>query len=102
MIIVYLTCADDKEADVIVEALLNKRLVACAKRLPIESAFWWEGKKDAVDEVLVLFETIEEKFDEIEEVVRELHSYETPMLFSVQVHRATNEVNIWLRDELKK
>jgi periplasmic divalent cation tolerance protein len=100
MIIVYLTCADDKEADAIVEALLDKRLVACAKRIPIESAFWWEGKKDSVDEILVMFETAEEKFDELEKVVDELHSYEAPMLFSIQVHRTTDKVSKWLKEEL--
>jgi periplasmic divalent cation tolerance protein len=72
----------------------------CAKRIPIESAFWWEGKKDSVDEILVMFETAEEKFDELEKVVDELHSYEAPMLFSIQVHRTTDKVSKWLKEEL--
>ena len=100
MIIVYLTCANDKEADVICDALLDKRLVACAKRLPIESAFWWEGKKDSANEILTMFETVEEKFEEIERVATEIHSYETPMLFSIKVSQTTDKVTKWLREEL--
>ncbi len=100
MIIVYLTCADEKEADMISDTLLSKKLVACAKKLPIESAFWWEGKIDTAEEVLVMLETIEEKFDAIEHEVKELHSYDTPMLFSIQVHKTTDLVNKWLGEEI--
>lgn len=100
MIIVYLTCTDEKEADMISDTLLSKKLVACAKKLPIESAFWWEGKIDTAEEVLVMLETIEEKFDAIEHEVKELHSYDTPMLFSIQVHKTTDLVNKWLGEEI--
>lgn len=100
MIIVFLTCADEKEANLISDTLLNKRLIACAKKLPIESAFWWDGKIDSASEVLVMLETIEEKFEEIEREVNALHSYETPMLFSIQVLKTTPSVENWLKEEL--
>ncbi len=100
MIVVYLTCADENEADKISDLLLKKKLVACAKKIPIKSSFWWEGKIDKADEVLVMFETLDEKFDEIEKEVINLHSYETPMLFSIQVSNTTSAVKEWLREEL--
>ena len=101
MIIVFLTCSDEKEADTISDTLLDQKLVACAKRLPIESAFWWEGKIDSASEVLVMYETIDEKFDEIEKIVSEMHSYEVPMLFSIQVSKTTNAVEKWIEEETK-
>jgi periplasmic divalent cation tolerance protein len=90
MIIVYLTCADNTEADKISNVLLDKKLIACAKKFPVNSKFWWKGEKDNANEVLVLLETVEEKFDKIEKEVKELHSYETPMLFSMQVSQTTD------------
>lgn len=101
MSVIFLTCADDDEADKISNALLNKKLIACAKKFPINSNFWWKGEKDSANEVLILLETIEEKFKEIEREVKKLHSYETPMLFSIPVSQTTNEVNKWLEEELK-
>ncbi|MDO8269675.1 MAG: divalent-cation tolerance protein CutA [Candidatus Levybacteria bacterium] len=100
MIIVYLTCANEEEALRISEALLDKKLVACAKKLPINSSFWWEGKKDTASEILVLLETVEDKFEAIEAEVKVHHSYETPMLFAVSVLRTTEKVKKWLREEL--
>lgn len=100
MIIVYLACKDSAEADRISAALLDKRLIACAKKLPVESAFWWEGKKDSASEILVLFETIDEKFEEIEIIVSKLHSYDTPLLFAIPVIKTTDKVKKWLNDEI--
>lgn len=95
-----LTCKDEVEADKISDSLLDKHLIACAKNLPINSKFWWKGEKDNSDEVLVMFETVEEKFEEIEKEVKALHSYETPMLFSIPVGNTTAEVSAWLEENL--
>ena len=100
MSVIFLTCADEIEADKIADSLLDKRLIACAKKLPINSKFWWKGEKDNTNEVLVLLETVEEKFSEIEQEVKVLHSYETPMLFSIQVGNTTAEVTSWLEESL--
>lgn len=100
MAIYYLTCADDGEADRILKVLLEKRLVACAKKLPVSSAFWWKGKIDNAKEVLVMYESVEENFDKINAVVKKLHSYKTYVLFSIPVNKTTKEVEDWLKKEL--
>lgn len=101
MSVIYLTCADDDEADRISNALLDKKLIACAKKLPIESTFWWKGNKDSAKEVLVMLETVEDKFGQIEKEVKRLHSYDVPMLFSIVVSQTTDEVRQWLKKELQ-
>ena len=101
MIIVYLTCANDSEAERISNLLLDKKLIACAKKLSIESAFWWDGKKDKAGEFLVMFETIDEKFEEIEKEEISVHSYETPMLFALPVIKTTQLVEKWLGEVMK-
>ncbi len=101
MAIFYLTCADDGEADKISKALLEKRLVACAKKLPVSSAFWWKGKIDNAKEVLVMLESIDENFDKINAVVKKLSSYETYILFSIPISKTTKEVEDWLKKELR-
>lgn len=101
MIVVFLTCKDNEEADKISTVLLDKKLVACAKKSPIDSKFWWEGKKDSASEVMVMFETLEDKFTNITKEVKVLHGYKTPMLFSIPVLQTTNDVKKWLKEELE-
>jgi periplasmic divalent cation tolerance protein len=100
MNILLLTCADNKEADKIVKSLLNKKLIACAKKVLVSSSFLWKGKVDSDDEVLVIMESLESKFNEIEREVRKLHSYETFVLVSLPVSKASTGVLDWIKESL--
>jgi len=101
MAIYYLTCTNNREANKISKTLLEKRLVACAKKLPVSSMYRWKGKIDNAKEIVVILESVEENFDKINAEVKKLSSYETPMLFSIPVSKTTKEVGDWLRKELK-
>lgn len=96
--LLFLTCANDKEADKITTSLLNKKLIACAKKLPVSSSFLWKGKKESDKEVLIIMESIEKKFDEIGKEVRKLHSYETFVLLSMPVSKSSKGVIAWLKE----
>jgi periplasmic divalent cation tolerance protein len=100
MIILYLTCADETEASTIGNALLEARLVACVRRSPVSSSYWWNGTINHDDEVLLMMESIEEKFDAIEQVVTSLHSYDEYVLTAVPVLKTTPGVEKWLTDTL--
>jgi len=101
MAIYYLTCANNREADRISKVLLEKKLIACVKKLPVSSIFRWKGKIDNAKEIIVMLESIEENFDKINAVVKKLTSYETPMLFSIPVLKTTKGVEKWLKEELR-
>jgi periplasmic divalent cation tolerance protein len=101
MVILYLTCANENEAKTISNALLEARLIACARRSPVSSSYWWDGKINHDDEVLLMMESLEEKFDEIEKIVTKLHSYDAYVLTSVAVSRTTPGVHQWLDETLK-
>src|SRR4051812_33652584 len=100
MVILYLTCADDKEATKIADALLKAKLITCARRSPVKSSYWWKGKINHDDEVLLMMESLEEKFDDIEEVVTRLHSYDEYVLTMVPITKTTPGVREWLNDTL--
>ena len=102
MILLFLTCSNDAEADKISQVLLEKHLIVCAKKTPVSSAFWWKGKIDKADEIMLVMESSEEKFDEIEKEVKKLHSYETFVLSAVPVLKTSKGVSEWLKEGLKK
>lgn len=100
MNILLLTCANEKEADKITHALLEKHLVVCIKKMPVSSSFLWKGKIGSAKEVLLLMESIESKFDKIENEVRKLHSYEAFVLVSLPVTKMSAGVANWIKENL--
>lgn len=100
MILLYLTCANEDEANKIGTALLEAKLIVCARRSPIKSSYWWDSKINHDDEVLLMMESLEEKFDAIEQLVTKLHSYDQFVLTAVSVLKTTSGVRKWLDQTL--
>lgn len=101
MVILYLTCASNDEAKKIALALLDAKLAACIRRLPVESDYWWDDNIQHDSEVLLMIESKEEKFDEINALVEKLHSYKDYVLTAVPVVRTTPGVLTWINDVTK-
>jgi len=101
MIILFLTCANAAEGRSISNALLERKLAACVRQSSVDSSYWWDNKIQKDDEVLLMIESVEEKFDEIEAVVTKLHSYDEYVLTAVQVLRTTPGVEKRLKDIIK-
>ena len=100
MNLLFLTCANEEEAEKISTTLLSKKLVFCIKKTPVSSSFLWKGKIDNSNEILLVMDSVEENFEKVNEEVRKLHSYDTYVLSSVPVNKTTKEVEKWIRDEL--
>jgi periplasmic divalent cation tolerance protein len=100
-LLLFLTCADSNEAHTIAEALLKKHLVACAKQLPVSSQFLWQGTLDSAQEILLIMETVETKFDEIEQEIKKLHSYDTFVLTAIEIVKSSSAATAWIRESLK-
>ncbi len=101
IILLFLTCANQKEANKIVNALLKKHLITCVKSMPVSSSFLWQGKKDTAKEVLLVMESAESKFKAIEREIRNHHSYDTFVLLSIPVSQISTGVAKWMKQELK-
>ena len=100
MAIYYLTCSDDWEADKIAKSLLIKKLIVCAKQLPVSSKSWWKGKLTEDKEILLTMESVEENFAKIEKEIKKLHSHETFVLYSIPA-KTTKKVEEWIKEELR-
>ncbi len=95
-----LTCEDRAEAEKIAGALLDQKLIACAKFVPVDSCFWWQDKIVDEQEVMLLMESVTDKFDRIEAAVARLHSYDTFVLKSVPIQRVSQQATTWLKEIL--
>ena len=66
-VLIMVTVPDIDLARSLVKAALEPKLAACANIIPaVESHYWWEGKIENGNELLILFKTIEEKIPELE------------------------------------
>jgi periplasmic divalent cation tolerance protein len=77
--IVLCTAGSEDEARKIARHLVEQRLAACVNTIPrIESIYRWQGKVESSAEWLLLIKTTQEKFANVRDAIRDLHSYELP------------------------
>lgn len=96
-VVVLVTTSSVKEAEQIAQTLLEKRLAACINIVRgVHSRFWWKGKIEQCDEVLMIIKSKSEVFDELVESVRAIHSYQVPEILAVPVQRGFTEYLTWI------
>jgi periplasmic divalent cation tolerance protein len=100
--ILYLSCKDEQEAGSIAEALLKEKLIACASVVPAKSWFAWKDQLEANDETLMIMKSRTDMFAEVEDQVKELHSYETFVLEMTKVEAVSSKATDWLQQTLRK
>lgn len=101
MILVYVTCKNEEEAEKIGRKLLEEKLVACVNIVPkVKSLYWWEGKIENADESLLLCKSVQGKEGEIEKLVKEMHSYELPAIEFIGT-KASEDYSEWVEKEVE-
>ena len=101
-VIIIVTCASRKEASEIIGVLLRKRLVACANILGnIHSRFWWMGRLDTANEVMVLCKTTAANFTSVSRAVKDIHSYKVPEIIAVPIVAGDKSYLEWIEDSVK-
>lgn len=82
--VVFVTAGSRREARKLAQALLERRLVACANIVPgVESHYWWQGKLDCSREWLLVLKTRRSRFGALRRTVKQLHSYQVPEIIAL-------------------
>ncbi|MFH0774517.1 MAG: divalent-cation tolerance protein CutA [bacterium] len=98
-IVVFITASEEEQARKIADQLLSKRLIACVHILPkASSLFWWQGRIDSQEEVLLILKTREELLDKIIRTTKELHSYEIPEIIALPIIGGNEDYLKWIND----
>ena len=78
---------------------LQKKLVACANLYPeIKSIFEWKKELKIEKEVVLIFKTTEEKFNNLEDLIIKNHTYETPCVLKLPVAEGHTKFLDWIKD----
>ncbi len=100
-IIIYITTENETEANKIAKHLIEKRLIACTNMFPIKSIYWWKGKIENADEIVLIAKTKKENWQKVKSEVKAIHSYETPCIMKIEVD-ANEDYESWLKGEVKE
>jgi periplasmic divalent cation tolerance protein len=96
------TTFDNKdEANKISELLLKERLVSCCQLSNITSSYHWKGKIEHTEEYLLQMKSKKELYKEIEKVILDNHSYETPQLIAYDITYGYKGYLDWIEEETK-
>ena len=100
--IMITTTFDNKdEANKISELLLKERLVSCCQISNITSSYHWKGKIEHTEEYLLQMKSKKELYNQIEKIILENHSYETPQLVAYDIIDGYKEYLNWIGKETK-
>jgi len=95
------TTTDSKEAaQTIAEAVVAKRLAACAHVSgPLINTYWWQGKIEQAQEWRCIAKTTRVCYDDLEQAIRENHTYETPEITATPIITGNTRYLDWIEAE---
>ena len=94
---IRINCPGVEVADAIVEALLDRRLIAAANRHPeIFSRYVWKGERHMRTEIPLVVRTRADLFDAVASAVKAAHPYETPSITGVVIDHVSGDYSAWI------
>ena len=99
-VLVYTTWPSIVEAERAGRSIVERRLAACVNILPgMISHYWWEGKIERAEEVVMLIKSRASMAEPLRETIRQLHSYTTPAFMVLPVENVDPEYHAWIARE---
>jgi periplasmic divalent cation tolerance protein len=100
--VVLVTAPDIKTARRLAKTALTARLAACANLVPkIESHYWWQGKLEHADEILIVFKTTLRCAKALEKLVLVNHPYDTPEFICLLVESGSRRYLDWIASSVR-
>lgn len=98
-LVVLITAPDNENGRKIARHLLEKRLVSCVNITQASSMYWWEGKIEETNEVLLIAKTTADKLDELIKEVRSIHPYQLPEIIALPIVGGYIDYLEWVKRE---
>ena len=101
-IIVLTTVPNEEVAKNLSKILLENRVAVCVNIIPnVNSLYWWNRSIEFSNELLLLIKTTEEKYNELETLIKKNHPYEIPEIISLDIQKGLKEYLNWIEDEIR-
>jgi periplasmic divalent cation tolerance protein len=100
-VLVVTTLASEAEAKALAQALVERRLAACAQINPIHSVYRWQGAVQSDAEWRLLLKTSAARLPALMAELRALHPYELPAIHAVQTLAADAAYADWVDESTR-
>jgi periplasmic divalent cation tolerance protein len=97
--VVMTTVPNKEQAEKVARAALVARLAACVQVQDVTSYYWWEDKINRDHEQLLYLKTTPDKYEALEALLIENHSYDTPEILQLPVERGLEKYLSWMQKE---
>ncbi len=85
-IIVFITIDSPANAQKLADKLLSARKAACVNIIPkVSSQYWWQGKIEKADELMLVVKTRAALLDELITLVKQNHPYTVPEIIALPI-----------------
>lgn len=87
----------DKETSAVklANALIDNNLAACVQIDQIQSIYAWQGKIENTQEYRLTIKTLESLYDNVEEFLKQNHTYDTPEIIKIEIAQTNKAYNKW-------
>ena len=100
-IIVFTTTSRLEEARILAKTLVEQKLAACAQISEIESFYTWENEVQNDQEFRIIFKTTKNRYKDVEKAILELHSYDLPAIYTVDIDDVHKQYGNWVNESIK-
>lgn len=99
LVAVCTTVGQADDARRIATAAVEQGLAACVHIDAIESVYRWQGRVQHETEQRLMLKTTEAAAPALRELVRQMHPYELPALYSFEVAEAQPDYATWVMEQ---
>jgi periplasmic divalent cation tolerance protein len=98
-VLILVTTNSQEEGLSIARALVDSRLAACVNIISgLRSIYRWKGKIWDEGEFLLLIKTRIALFGQVEDKIKEIHTYEVPEIIGIPITQGFGTYLNWLRE----
>lgn len=99
---VYMTVGTREAADDLANHLLGARLAACVNIIGTSSSqFWWEGKVQQAEEIVLVAKTRADLVNDITTTVKRLNNYVNPCVIAFPIVAGNPDYVRWILNETR-
>lgn len=100
IVVFYITCANEAEANSLGQQAVELRLAACANIHPINSIYFWENKLQHDQEYVLSLKTLSGKINAVNSFITMHHSYQVPCILHWEAE--VNDVyGKWVEEQVR-
>jgi periplasmic divalent cation tolerance protein len=100
MIFIYTTVPTKEAAEMLGDRAIDMSLAACVDSWPITSKYMWEGKKQTVEQYMLMFTTHSSMAPDLETYIKENHPHDVPLVARVVIDVVNNAYQEWVSSTL--